>query len=56
MIKDPADMLAVSFRIQACIDIERYDEAEQMCSLLNKDTRKPLMEKIREARGGGDVQ
>ena len=56
MIKDPADMLAVSFRIQACIDIERYDAAEQMCSLLNKDTRKPLMEKIREARGGGDVQ
>ena len=56
MIKDPTDMLAVSFRIQACIDIERYDEAEQMCSLLNKDTRKPLMEKIREARGGGDVQ
>ena len=55
MIKDPTDMLAVSFRIQACIDLGRYDEAEQMCSLLNKDTRQPLMQKIQEAKGGGDA-
>ena len=55
MIKDPTDMLAVSFRIQACIDLGRYDEAEQMCSLLNRDTRQPLMQKIQEAKGGGDA-
>ena len=55
MIKDPTDMPAVSFRIQACIDLGRYDEAEQMCSLLNRDTRQPLMQKIQEAKGGGDA-
>lgn len=55
MIKDPTDMMAVSYRIQACIDLGRYDEAEQMCSLLNKDVRQPLLQKIREAKGGGDV-
>lgn len=55
MIKDPTDMMAVSFRIQACIDLERYDEAEQMCSLLNKDVRQPLLQKIQEAKGGGDA-
>ncbi len=56
MIKDPTDIMAVTFRIQACIDMGRYDEAEEMCDLLNEDAKQPLLQKIREAKGGGDVQ
>ncbi|HHX57493.1 MAG TPA: tetratricopeptide repeat protein [Clostridiales bacterium] len=54
MIKDPTDIMAVTFRIQCYIDIGNYDEAEQMCSLLTKDVKDSLLEKINEAKSGGD--
>lgn len=54
MIKDPTDILAVTFRIQCYIDIGDFSEAEQMCSLLTDEIRKPLLEKIEEAKAGGD--
>lgn len=54
MIKDPTDIMAVTFRIQCYIDIGKYEEAEQMCSLLTKEVREPLLEKINEARSGGN--
>ena len=54
MIKDPTDIVAVTFRIQCYIDIGNYDEAEQMCSLLTKEIKAPLLEKIKEAKLGGD--
>ena len=50
MIKDPSDMAAVTFRIQCYMDIGQYDEAEQLCNLLANELRKPLLEKIEEAR------
>jgi tetratricopeptide (TPR) repeat protein len=50
MIKDPTDMTAVTCRIQCYIDIGDYKEAEQMCSLLAKDIREPLLETIKEAQ------
>ena len=54
MIKDPTDMIAVTFRIQAYIDMRKYNEAEQMCSLLNREVKEPLIKKIEEAKAGGE--
>ncbi|GAE90689.1 tetratricopeptide repeat protein [Acetivibrio straminisolvens] len=54
MIKDPTDLTAVTFRVQCYIDIGRYDEAEQLCGLLTKEVRDSLMEKIKEAKSGGE--
>ena len=50
MIKNPSDMAAVTFRIQCYMDIGQYDEAEQLCNFLANELRKPLLEKIEEAR------
>lgn len=54
MIKDPTDMMALTFRVQCYIDIGNYDEAEKLCNLLTKDIREPLLEKIYEAKSGGE--
>ena len=56
MIKDPTDILAVTFRIQCYIDIQKYDEAEELCKLLSKEVRESLMEKIAEAKEGGSQE
>lgn len=54
MIKDPSDLVAVTMRIQCCIDIGDYPEAERICTLLAPDVRKPLLEKIEKAKAGGE--
>lgn len=54
MIKDPTDMMAVTFRIQCYIDTENFAEAEELCNLLAKELKEPLLEKIAEAKAGGD--
>lgn len=54
MIKDPTDIMAVTFRIQCYIDTENYDEAQELCNLLNKEIRQPLLEKISQSKSGGD--
>lgn len=54
MIKDPTDIMAVTFRVQCCIDIENYTEAEKICNLLAKDIKEPLLDKIEKAKLGGD--
>ncbi|WP_164169953.1 tetratricopeptide repeat protein, partial [Ruminococcus flavefaciens] len=54
MIKDPADIAAVTFRIQCYTDIGEYGEAEQLCNLLTPEIRKSFLEKIKEAKGGGE--
>lgn len=54
MMKDPTDIMAVTFRIQCYIDIGNYDEAEQMCGLLTKEMKAPLLEQINAAKSGGD--
>ena len=53
MLKDPTDLVAVTFRIQCCTDIGDFDEAERICSLLAEEARKPLLEKIEQAKNGG---
>lgn len=53
-IKDPTDITAVTLRIQCYIDIENYTEAEEVCNLLSKEIKEPLLKKITEARSGGD--
>ena len=53
MIKDPTDIMAVTFRIQCCIDVGEYAEAEGLCTLLSKEVREPLLEKMKEAKAGG---
>lgn len=53
MIKDPTDIMAVTFRIQCYIDVGNYEEAEQLCNLLTKEIKEPLLEKINEAKSGG---
>ncbi len=54
MIKDPTDIMAVTFRVQCYIDIENYAEAEEVCNLLTKEIKAPLLEKIAQAKSGGD--
>lgn len=54
MIKDPTDIVAMTFRVQCYIDIGNYAEAERMCNILSKEIREPLIKKIEEARLGGD--
>lgn len=54
MIKDPTDIMAVTFRVQCCIDMGEYADAEQVCGLLAKEVREPLLEKIAEAKSGGN--
>lgn len=53
MIKDPSDIAAVTFRIQCYMDIGNYIQAEQLCDLLSSEIRKPLLEKIQEAKAAG---
>ena len=55
MIKDPTDIIAITFRIQCNIDIENYDEALELCNLLNEEIKKPLLEQIENARSGGEL-
>lgn len=54
MIKDPSDIMAVTFRVQCYIDIENYSEAEEVCNLLTKEIKELLLEKIAKAKSGGD--
>lgn len=54
MIKDPSDITAVTFRIQCYIDVGNYDEAEKLCSILTKEIKEPLIDKINEAKHGGE--
>ena len=53
MLKDPTDLLAVTFRIRCCTDIGDYAEAERLCRLLAEEVRKPLLEEIEKAKSGG---
>ena len=55
MIKDPSDLLALNFRVQCCIDLGEFDEAEKLCSLLSDELKAPLKEQIDKARSGGEV-
>ena len=55
MIKDPSDLMALSFRVQCHIDLGEFDEAEHLCDLLSDEFKKPLLEKIREAQTGGEA-
>lgn len=54
MIKDPTDIMAVTFRVQCYIDIEKYTEAEEICNLLAKEVRENLLERIEKAKAGGE--
>lgn len=54
MIKDPSDLTAVTFRIQSNMDIGQYDEAEQLCNLLAKEVREPLLKRLEKAKLGGE--
>lgn len=55
MIKDPSDMMALSFRVQCHVDLGEFDEAEKLCKLLSDDLAQPLREQINEAKSGGDA-
>lgn len=54
MIKDPTDIMAVTFRVQCYIDIQKYSQAEELCGLLSKEIKDPLLEKIAKSKLGGD--
>ena len=54
MIKDPTDMAAVTFRIQCYIDMGKYEEAEQICTLLAQEVQDTFLEKIEKAKAGGE--
>ena len=54
MIKDPSDLAALNFRIQCYIDIKEYNGAEQLCNLLAKEMKEPILKKIEEAKSKGE--
>ena len=56
MLEDPTDYISASYRIRSYIDLEDYDNAEQLCSCMPADIKEPLMEEIQKAKskGGGD--
>jgi tetratricopeptide (TPR) repeat protein len=54
MIIDATDILAVTFRIQCYIDIGLYEDAQHMCNLLSPEIKEPLLNKVNEAKLGGD--
>ena len=54
LIVDPTDMLAISLRVQCYLDLGQFDEAEKLCRMLSENLRNPLLEKIREAKAGGE--
>lgn len=54
MIKDPSDMMALSFRVQCHVDLGEYEEAEKLCKLLSEDLANPLRAQIEKARSGGE--
>lgn len=55
MIKDPSDLMALSFRVQCLIDLGQFSEAEKLCGMLSDELAKPLMEQIVSAKAGGDA-
>lgn len=56
MLEDPTDYMSASYCIRSYIDLEDYDNAEQLCSCMPDDIKEPLMEEIQRAKpkGGGD--
>lgn len=54
MIIDPSDSAALTYRIQCNVDIKNYDEAEQLCGLLNNTLKAEFISKIKKAKAGGD--
>lgn len=54
MIKDPTDIMAVTFRVQCCIDMGDYTQAEEVCRLLSDEIKEPLLKKIAEMKSGGE--
>lgn len=52
MIKDPTDLMAVTFRIQCYIDIGNYEEAKEVCNLLAEEVKATFLEKIEKAKLG----
>ena len=52
MLKDPTDIMAVTFRIQCYIDIKKYDEAVEVCNLLANEVKETFLDKIRKAKSG----
>lgn len=57
MLKDPMDYISASYRIRSYIDIEDFENAEQLCACLPAEVKEPLMEEIHKAKvdGGGEV-
>ncbi|MDR0513831.1 MAG: hypothetical protein LBG81_01540 [Coriobacteriaceae bacterium] len=53
MLKDATDLLATTFRIQLCIETGGYDEAEEVCGLLAKEVRDPLLKYIEKLKSEG---
>lgn len=56
MLEDPTDFVSASYRIRSYIDLEDFDNAEQLCSCLPTDVKEALMEEINKAKaqGGGE--
>lgn len=54
VLRDPTNITAVTYRIQCLIDMERFDEAEEVCDLLSKEMKEEFLKKISDARSGGN--
>lgn len=56
MMEDPTDFISASYRIRSYIDIEDFENAEQLCACLPVDVKEPLIAEINKAKeqGGGE--
>lgn len=55
LLKDPTDFAAVTYRVRCLIDMQRFDEAEELSGLLSKDMGAGLIDEIKRAKSGGEA-
>ena len=55
VLKDNTDFAATIYRVRCLIDIEKYDEAREICTLLPKEVRAGLFDEIEKSQNGGEV-
>lgn len=50
MLEDPTDYMSASYRIRAYIDLEDFENAEQICSCMPVEIKEELMKEIQKAK------
>lgn len=54
LVSNPGDVVVIAYRVKAYADLGWFDRAEALCGTVAENVRKPLLDYIREQRGGGE--